>query len=89
MQEDQACSKRFYRKDYIPWLDASYDTHIGKRWLNSNLPKATQEKATYHIIQWSNKIPYAWPWYFILNLILYLFSSDHLRTVTQIRNFYK
>ena len=40
-----ACKKtkhsvsRWYRTVYIPWLVASYDTHKGKRWLNSNLPK--------------------------------------------------
>ena len=37
-----ACKKtkhtvsRLYRTVYIPWLSASYDTHKGKRWLNSN-----------------------------------------------------
>ena len=30
---------RWYRTVYIPWLVASYDTHKGKRWLNSNPPK--------------------------------------------------
>ena len=29
---------RWYRTVYIPWLVASYDTHKGKRWLNSNPP---------------------------------------------------
>ena len=39
-----ACKKamhsisRWYRTVYIPWLVASYDTHKGKRWLNSNPP---------------------------------------------------
>ena len=39
-----ACKKamhatsRWYRTVYIPWLVASYDTHMGKRWLNSNPP---------------------------------------------------
>ena len=39
-----ACTKamhatgRWYRTVYIPWLVASYDTHKGKRWLNSNPP---------------------------------------------------
>ena len=39
-----ACKKamhaisRWYRTLYIPWLVASYDTHEGKRWLNSNPP---------------------------------------------------
>ena len=28
----------WYRTVYIPWLIASYDTHKGKRWLNSNPP---------------------------------------------------
>ena len=28
----------WYRTVYIPWLVASYDTHKGKRWLNSNPP---------------------------------------------------
>ena len=30
---------RWYRTVYIPWLVASYDTHKGKRWLNSDPPK--------------------------------------------------
>ena len=40
-----ACKKtkhtviRWYRTVYIPWLVASYDTHKGKRWMNSNLTK--------------------------------------------------
>ena len=29
---------RWYRTVYIPWLVASYKTHKGKRWLNSNPP---------------------------------------------------
>ena len=29
---------RWYSTVYIPWLVASYDTHNGKRWLNSNPP---------------------------------------------------
>ena len=39
-----ACKKamhaigRWYKTVYIPWLVASYDTHKGKRWLNSNHP---------------------------------------------------
>ena len=39
-----ACKKavhatsRWYRTVYIPWLVAFYDTHKGKRWLNSNPP---------------------------------------------------
>ena len=39
-----ACKKtkhavsRWYRTVYIPWIVASYDTHKGKRWLNSNPP---------------------------------------------------
>ena len=28
-------TSRWYRTVYIPWLVASYDTHKGKRWLNS------------------------------------------------------
>ena len=28
----------WYRTVYIPWLVVSYDTHKGKRWLNSNPP---------------------------------------------------
>ena len=41
-----ACKKtmhaisRWYRTFYIPWLVASYDTHSGKRWLNSD-PQTT------------------------------------------------
>ena len=37
-----ACKKamkaisRCYRTVYLPWLVAAYDTHKGKRWLNSN-----------------------------------------------------
>ena len=40
-----ACKKtkhtvsRWYRTVYIPWFVASYDTHKGKRWLNSDPPK--------------------------------------------------
>ena len=30
---------RWHRTVYIPWLVASYDTHKGKRWLNSEPPK--------------------------------------------------
>ena len=39
-----ACKKamhatsRWYRTVYIHWLVAFYDTHKGKRWLNSNPP---------------------------------------------------
>ena len=39
-----ACKKamhatsRWYRTVYIPWLVAFYNTHKGKRWLNSNPP---------------------------------------------------
>ena len=39
-----ACKKtkhtvsRWYRTVYIRWLVASYDTHKGKRWLNSDPP---------------------------------------------------
>ena len=29
---------------YIPWLVASYDTHKGKRWLNSEPPNHRGEK---------------------------------------------
>ena len=48
-----ACKKtkhavsRWYRTVYIPLLVASYDTHMGKRWLNSNPPQATEVKITY------------------------------------------
>ena len=31
-------TSRWYRTVYIPGLVASYDTHKGKRWLNSNPP---------------------------------------------------
>ena len=31
---------------YIPWLVAFYDTHKGKRWLNSNPPKTTGVEQT-------------------------------------------
>ena len=31
-------TSRWYRTVYIPWLIASYDTHKGKRWLNSEPP---------------------------------------------------
>ena len=31
-------TSRWYRTVYIPWLVASYDTHKGKRLLNSNPP---------------------------------------------------
>ena len=34
---------RWYRTVYIPWLVASYDTHKGKRWLNSDSPKPQGE----------------------------------------------
>ena len=39
-----ACKKtkhtvsRWYRAVYVPWLVASYDTHKGKRWMNSDPP---------------------------------------------------
>ena len=45
-----ACKKtkktlsQWYRTVYIPWLVASYDTHKGKRWLNSNAPKPQGRK---------------------------------------------
>ena len=35
---------RWYRTVYIPWLVASYDTHKGKRWLNSNPPNHRDHK---------------------------------------------
>ena len=41
-----ACKKamhaisRWYRTVYIPWLVASYDSHKGRRWLNS-IPQTT------------------------------------------------
>ena len=44
MQEGHACKKAMhaispcYRTVYIPWLVASYDTHKGKHWLNSDPP---------------------------------------------------
>ena len=31
-------TSRWYRTVYIPWLVASYDTHKGRRWLNSEPP---------------------------------------------------
>ena len=31
-------TSRWYRTVYITWLVAFYDTHKGKRWLNSNPP---------------------------------------------------
>ena len=39
-QDDQAYNKLVVYGLYIQWLGASYDTHKGKRWLNSN-PLAT------------------------------------------------
>ena len=48
-----ACKKamhaisRWYRTVYIPWLVASYDTHKGKRWLNSN-PANHRGKTLFH-----------------------------------------
>ena len=47
-----ACKKamhatsRWYRTVYIPWLVASYDTHKGKRWLNS--PQTTGAVVAYY-----------------------------------------
>ena len=40
MQEDPHSMSRWHRTVHIPWLVDSYDTHKGKRWLNSN-PQAT------------------------------------------------
>ena len=40
MQEDPASMSRWHRTVHIPWLVDSYDTHKGKRWLNSN-PQTT------------------------------------------------
>ena len=37
-KEAMHATSRWYRTVYIPWLVASYDTHKGKRWLNSNTP---------------------------------------------------
>ena len=37
---------RWYRTVYIPRLIASYDTHKGKRWLNSNSPNHRRIKFT-------------------------------------------
>ena len=36
MQEDPAFNEPVARTVHIPWLVDSYDTHKGKRWLNSN-----------------------------------------------------
>ena len=38
-KETKHTVSRWYRTVYIPRLVASYDTHKGKRWLNSNPPK--------------------------------------------------
>ena len=38
MQEGHACNKPVAQTVYIPWFVASYDTHKGKCWLNSNPP---------------------------------------------------
>ena len=52
-----ACKKamhatsRWYRIVYILWLVASYDTHKGKCWLNSNPPKTTGANIEYRIGQ--------------------------------------
>ena len=40
MQEDIASMSQWHRAVRIPWLVDSYDTHDGKRWLNSN-PQTT------------------------------------------------
>ena len=37
-------TRRWYRTVYIPWLVASYDTHKGKRWLNSSPPNHGGQK---------------------------------------------
>ena len=39
----------WYRTVYITWLVASYDTHKGKRWLNSNPPNHRGQKVIYFI----------------------------------------
>ena len=47
-----ACKKtkrtvsRWYITVYIPWLVASYDTHKGKRWLNSKPPMPQGKSAS-------------------------------------------
>ena len=51
-----ACKKamhaiiRGYRTVDIPWLVASYDTHKGKRWLNSNHPNHRFKKASFYFL---------------------------------------
>ena len=42
MQEDTV--RQWFRTVYIPWLVASYDTHKGKRWLNSKPTKPQGQK---------------------------------------------
>ena len=37
-KKDMHAIRRWYRTVHIPWLGATYDTHKGKRWLNSNPP---------------------------------------------------
>ena len=40
MQADPAFNEPVARTVHIPWVVDSYDTHMGKRWLNSN-PQTT------------------------------------------------
>ena len=40
---------RWYRTVYIPRLVASYDTHKGKRWLNSHPPKPQGGRKSVHM----------------------------------------
>ena len=47
MQEAMHATNRWYGTVYIPWLVAFYDTHKGKRWLNSNPPKPQGLKPPY------------------------------------------
>ena len=63
-----ACKKamhatnRWYRTVCIPWLVASYDTHKGKRWLNSNPPNHRGKKSAEDLHNLLAYNPFTAPW---------------------------
>ena len=79
---------RWNRTVYIPWLVSSYDTHNGKRWLNSNLPRHSRKMYSFflvskmHVVFWQNKRLLL---LFFLLLFIFLFIKKNHTSLARAR----
>ena len=92
-RKTQHSTSQWHRTVHIPWLVDSYDTHKGKRWLNSNhkqqgeIPKPKGE-TMYDMVQDWCLGPYSckickWKLLFVLNTIE--FDFVHKIMITALR----